>query len=87
MHQDSGLATTKVANLTVVHGTVKLSPRDSELIAVYRRGDSLLTIAERFGVTCAEVQRIVARVGDLGRVLADSSYERGADIAISTSLG
>ena len=78
MHQDSGGATT--SNPTVVPLPLKLSPRDSELIAIYRRGDSLLTIAERFGVTCAEVQRIVARVGDLGRVLANSSYERKAGI-------
>jgi hypothetical protein len=46
-----------------------LSPRDREIIAVYKRGESLLVIAERFGVTCAHVQRIVVRVGDLGRVL------------------
>ena len=78
MRQDD-LATAQVA-LIVVHRTLKPSPRDSELIAMYRRGDSLLTIAERFGVTCAEVQRIVARVGDLGRVLANSSYERKAGI-------
>jgi hypothetical protein len=80
MHQDNGRATTKVVDLAVVQGTLKLSPRDSDLIAIYRRGDSLLTIAQRFGVTCAEVQRIVARVGDLGRVLDNSSYEREARI-------
>jgi hypothetical protein len=48
-----------------------LSLRDWEIIAAYKRGGHLLTIADRFGVTCADVQRIVVRVGDLGRVLAE----------------
>lgn len=46
-------------------------PRDREIIAAYKRGESLLTIADRFDVTCADVQRIVARVASLGRVLAE----------------
>ena len=50
-----------------------LSPRDHEIIALYKRGESLLTIAERFGVACADVQRTVVRVGDLGRELADEA--------------
>jgi hypothetical protein len=51
-----------------------LSPRDWEIIAAYKRGGRLLSIADRFGVTCADVQRIVVRVGDLGRVLANLSH-------------
>jgi hypothetical protein len=55
-----------------------LSLRDHrEIIVVYKRGESLLTIAERFGVACADVQRIVARVGDLGRILADGEFNAG----------
>ena len=49
----------------------RLSPRDWEIIAAYKRGGPLLSIADRFGVTCADVQRIVVRVCDLGRVLAE----------------
>ena len=69
MQKDSGLAP-PVIHLAMVHHA-QLSHRDIKLIAMYKRGDSLLSIAERFGITCADVQRTVARVGDLGRVLAD----------------
>jgi hypothetical protein len=71
MQNSGGLVNTRVADATITYLTLKPSSRDREIIAVYKRGDSLLTIANRFGVTCADVQRIVVRVGDLGRVLAN----------------
>jgi hypothetical protein len=73
------IAPTGVAKLTTARtNPPPLSPRDHrEIVVVYKRGESLLTIAERFGVSCADVQRIVARVGDLGRVLADPTTGEG----------
>jgi hypothetical protein len=62
-------ATTGVATIAHTMPLLILSRDHREILAMYNRGESLLTIAERFGVTCAHVQRIVARVGDLGRVL------------------
>jgi hypothetical protein len=75
----NGIATTGVAKPTIAPtNPLLLSLRDHrEIIVVYKRGESLLTIAERFGVTCADVQRIMARVGDLGRVLADPTTGEG----------
>jgi hypothetical protein len=71
MQNSGGLADIRVAEATITYLTLQPSSRDREIIAVYKRGDSLLTIANRFGVSCADVQRIVVRVGDLGRVLAN----------------
>ena len=47
-----------------------------QIIAAYRRGVSLLTIADRFGVTCADVQRIMVRVGGLERAMVELPIER-----------
>jgi hypothetical protein len=73
------IAPTGVAKLIIAQTNPPLlSPRDHrEIVVVYKRGESLLTIAQRFGVSCADVQRIVARVGDLGRVLADATTGEG----------
>ena len=75
----SGLSATGMAKPTTTHANPSLlSLRDHrEIIGEYKLGQSLLTIADRFGVSCADVQRIVARVGDLGRVLAGPTTGEG----------
>jgi hypothetical protein len=45
----------------------KLSERDRRIVEEYKAGMALLTIADRYGMTCVEVQQIVMSVGTLMR--------------------